>query len=82
MNKKSYNILSAKEKNHIAKAYFAGGCFWGVEYFFEHTDGIISAVSGYMGGSLNNPSYEDICHGATGHLEVVKITYDTKKQKS
>ena len=57
-------------------AYFAAGCFWGVEYHFEKLKGVNSAVSGYMGGNTLNPSYEEICTGRTGHLEVVKIEYD------
>ncbi len=60
----------------IKQAYFAAGCFWGVEYHFEKLKGVISAVSGYMGGHTINPSYETICTGQTGHLEVVKIEYD------
>ena len=58
-------------------AYFAGGCFWGVEYYFEHLKGVISAISGYMGGTMPNPDYRSICTGQTGHLEVVKIIYDS-----
>ncbi|MDD2699501.1 MAG: peptide-methionine (S)-S-oxide reductase MsrA [Arcobacteraceae bacterium] len=63
---------------NIKSAYFAGGCFWGVEYHFEKLQGVKSAVSGYMGGTVNNPSYKEVCHGDTGHLEVVKVTYDSK----
>ncbi len=61
------------------KAYFAGGCFWGVEYHFEHVNGVISADSGYMGGEKENPSYEDVCYTHTGHLEVIEVTYDPSK---
>jgi peptide methionine sulfoxide reductase msrA/msrB len=61
------------------KAYFAGGCFWGVEYHFEKLDGVISADSGYMGGDTKDPNYKAICTGTTGHLEVVEVTYDPKK---
>ena len=60
----------------IKQAYFAGGCFWGVEYYFEKREGVQSAISGYMGGHLENPSYQDICTGTTNHLEVVQINYD------
>jgi peptide-methionine (S)-S-oxide reductase/peptide methionine sulfoxide reductase msrA/msrB len=63
-------------KLNLEKAYFAGGCFWGVEYFFEKLDGVKSAISGYMGGVTLNPSYREICTGNTGHLEVVEITFD------
>ena len=52
-------------------AYFAGGCFWGVEYHFEKLKGVKDAMSGYMGGTLPNPSYREVCNGNTGHLEVV-----------
>lgn len=60
----------------VKQAYFAAGCFWGVEYFFENYKGVQSAISGYMGGSLNNPSYREVCSGHTGHLEVVMVTYN------
>ena len=59
-----------------AKAYYAGGCFWGVEHLFQSKLGVLSAVSGYMGGPVNNPTYQEVCTGMTGHLEVVEITYD------
>ena len=61
---------------NIKKAYFAAGCFWGVEYHFEKLEGVLSAISGYMGGHIDNPTYEMVCTGLTGHLEVVEITYD------
>ncbi|MEA3497488.1 MAG: bifunctional methionine sulfoxide reductase B/A protein [Campylobacterota bacterium] len=63
--------------NKIQKAYFAGGCFWGVEYYFEELKGVKSAISGYMGGTMPNPDYRSICTGTTGHLEVVEVTYDS-----
>ncbi len=65
--------------SNIKSAYFAGGCFWGVEYYFEKTDGVKDAVSGYMGGRLPNPDYKSVCTGLTGHLEVVKVVYDSDK---
>jgi peptide methionine sulfoxide reductase msrA/msrB len=79
VNSISLMFIPEKEKSNILKAYFAGGCFWGVEYFFEQKKGVISAVSGYMGGDLKNPSYEDIIYKKTGHFEVVEVTYDVKK---
>lgn len=60
-------------------AYFAGGCFWGTEDRFQQTPGVISAVSGYMGGHTKNPTYEDVCTHETGHAETVAITYDPSK---
>ncbi len=61
------------------KAYYAGGCFWGVEHLFQSKDGVLNAVSGYMGGSLDNPTYQDVLTGKTGHLEAVEITYDPER---
>lgn len=57
-------------------AIFSGGCFWGVQAVFQHMKGIKSAVSGYTGGSLKNPSYEQVSTGTTGHAESVRITFD------
>jgi len=58
------------------KAYFVGGCFWGVEYWFEKTEGVITARSGYMGGTVEKPTYEQVCSGRTGHAETVEVEYD------
>lgn len=55
------------------------GCFWCIEAAYRKIDGVISATSGYMGGSLKNPSYEDICNGGSGHAEVVQVVFDPKK---
>ena len=52
------------------------GCFWCVEAVFENLKGVHSAVSGYMGGSIKNPSYREVCTGRTGHAEVIKLTFD------
>jgi peptide-methionine (S)-S-oxide reductase len=57
-------------------AVFAGGCFWGVEAVFRHVKGVKSAVSGYAGGSVGNPSYEQVSTGDTGHAESVQVIYD------
>lgn len=57
-------------------AYFAGGCFWCVEAVFQRINGVVSVESGYCNGSIINPTYQDICTGATGHAEVVKIEFD------
>ncbi|MBU2976633.1 peptide-methionine (S)-S-oxide reductase MsrA [Alteromonas sp. C1M14] len=60
-------------------ATLAGGCFWCLESAFNSVDGVISAISGYAGGHIDNPSYEAVCHGDTGHAEVVRIEFDSEK---
>jgi peptide-methionine (S)-S-oxide reductase len=59
-----------------AVAVFAGGCFWGVQGVFQHVKGVKSAVSGYSGGTLENPSYEDVLTETTGHAEAVRVEFD------
>lgn len=59
-------------------ASFAAGCFWGVEARFREIDGVLDAVSGYMGGTTENPSYQDVCTGRTGHAEAVQVEYDSE----
>ena len=76
-NSISLNFEPAQPKR--AYAYFAGGCFWGVEYYLQQQPGVISAESGYMGGDMNSPSYEDVSSGTTGHAETVKVTYDPSR---
>jgi peptide-methionine (S)-S-oxide reductase len=66
-------------KPATAKATFAGGCFWCMEEAFDPVPGVISTVSGYMGGHTKNPTYEQISTGRTGHAEVVQIEYDPQK---
>lgn len=60
-------------------AYFAGGCFWGVEHYLEQMDGVLAVESGYMGGTTDNPTYDDVLTHATGHLETVRVRYDPAK---
>ena len=59
--------------------YFAAGCFWGVDKVFWNTPGVVATATGYMGGTLENPSYEDVCSGLTGHAETVRVVYSTEK---
>ena len=61
------------------KAYFAGGCFWCMEEVFENVEGVLSATSGYMGGTVASPSYEEVSAGRTGHAESVEVVYDPTK---
>ncbi len=79
VNSISLTFVPYNAESKTAKAYFAGGCFWGVEHLFASKEGVISAVSGYMGGTTENPSYQDVVKGNTGHLETVEITYNPTK---
>lgn len=60
-------------------AYFAGGCFWGVEHYLEQLDGVISVESGYMGGHVEAPTYEQVTSHTSGHLEAVEVRFDPAK---
>ena len=60
-------------------AVVAGGCFWGIQAVFQHVKGVVSATSGYAGGSMKNPDYETVSSGRTGHAESVQIVYDPSK---
>ena len=60
----------------LQKAYFAGGCFWCMEESFDQVEGVISTISGYSGGHLNNPKYADVIYTDSGHVEAVEITYN------
>ncbi len=72
-------VPADKAKTKTMKAYFAGGCFWGVEYWLEKREGVTKVRSGYMGGSLEKPSYEQVCGGQSGHAETVEVEYDSAK---
>lgn len=70
------NQPGAQTKGELEKATFAGGCFWCVESAFEGLPGVLEVISGYTGGFQDNPSYEEVSAGVTGHLEAVQITFD------
>ena len=67
------------EAKQLSSAVFAGGCFWCVESDFDKVDGVVETISGYTGGTLANPTYEQVSHENTGHYEAVKVTYDADK---
>ena len=74
VNSLSLNFKSKKE--NLKKAYFAAGCFWGVEFLFQKQIGVLEVVSGYMGGDIENPTYKIVCSGFSGYLEVVEVVFD------
>lgn len=71
--------LTTTSSEKTETAYFAGGCFWGLEHYFQLGPGVIDAVSGYMQGRVENPNYNQVCSDTTGHAETVKVVYDPGK---
>ena len=69
-------VATAKGEQTIV---FAGGCFWGVQAVFQHVKGVVSATSGYAGGTVATPSYEQVSSGETGHAEAVKVVFDSSQ---
>ena len=75
-------ILAETEKNinqNIEKATFGAGCFWCVEAVFQEVEGVLDVRAGYTGGETENPTYEEVCSGRTGHAEVIQIDFDSSK---
>ena len=72
-------IVAPAHAQQTEKAIFAAGCFWCTEAAFQEVDGVTSAVSGYTGGTVKNPSYEQVSSGRTGHAEAVEVTFDPAK---
>ncbi|HVG01971.1 MAG TPA: peptide-methionine (S)-S-oxide reductase MsrA [Nitrospira sp.] len=70
---------SASSAGERAKPVFAGGCFWSMELAFEKVEGVLSATSGFMGGSKAKPTYDEVSAGGTGHAEAVEVVYDPAK---
>lgn len=73
------NSLSLEFTPAPQSAIFAGGCFWGVEHLMQGVDGVISVESGYIGGNKSNPTYQEVCSGATSHAEAVRVIFDPSK---
>ncbi len=71
--------LDVRESSGLQTAVFAGGCFWGVQGVFQHVKGVTQAVSGYAGGTVADPGYEQVSSGRTGHAESVRVTFDPSR---
>lgn len=69
-------VLDSTE--YLKTAYFAGGCFWGTQYYFEKAKGVVDTKVGYMGGHTDHPTYEQVCTHTTGHYETIKVIYDSR----
>lgn len=79
VNSISLNFVPEVKEAVSETAYFAGGCFWGVEYYLKKEAGVLSTRVGYMGGHTKNPTYEEVCHGSTGHAETLEVIYDPSR---
>lgn len=78
VNSISMEFVPAAEVK-LDTAIFAGGCFWGVEYYMKKARGVLAVESGYTGGTVEDPSYEEVCEGGTGHVEAVRVLFDKSK---
>lgn len=77
MRRKKESEVEQENEPSLETAYFAGGCFWGVEYFLQKVSGVQSVISGYMGGHVSNPTYEQVCGKKTGHVEAVEVIFNS-----
>ncbi|MFA4906656.1 MAG: peptide-methionine (S)-S-oxide reductase MsrA [archaeon] len=73
------NFIPTDSESKTARAIYAAGCFWGVEYYFKQASGVISTQVGYTGGQTVNPTYQEVCSGATGHKEAIEVIFDPAK---
>jgi len=76
VNSISLQFVPAEAERPKEVAYFAGGCFWGTEYYLQKFKGVVAARVGYMGGTVKNPTYQQVCHQKTGHAEAVEVVFD------
>lgn len=71
-----HGSMTTNSRSNTQEAFFGAGCFWGVEEAFSKVPGVVETEVGFMGGHVQNPSYERVCRGDTGHAEVVRVVYD------
>jgi peptide methionine sulfoxide reductase msrA/msrB len=74
-------VPRASETNRFGRAVFAGGCFWGVEYYLQREPGVIRTLVGYTGGTVESPTYEQVCRHTTGHAEAVEVIFDPQRTR-
>lgn len=79
VNSLSVEFVNSLDVTDTQEAIFAGGCFWGVEHLLKKQNGVLVTESGYIGGSKDKPTYQDVCNGKTGHIEAVRVVFDSSK---
>ena len=72
-------VPAAETTNRFERAVFAGGCFWGVEFYLQQATGVVHTTVGYMGGHTEHPTYEEVCSHTSGHAEVVEVVFDPQR---